>query len=196
MPILVRIEEYLFMSYVGLVASGYELTDKDDAEIMNLIIDIKGTDFNSSIIEYCTKARSPNTVNPYWPYGSCISAASFFIKDYEFNSFDDYKVFIKSCGFVGLEDWFWDWIKELFYILNQIKENPSYPRLWMSYQGIIQTRLDDYNRQIKGIEGIIKKFTKMPYLIEFSPNLLQAPGMADFIKQGDKTIVIATYPRD
>ena len=28
MPISIRVNEYLFMSYVGLVASGYELTDK------------------------------------------------------------------------------------------------------------------------------------------------------------------------
>lgn len=196
MPISIRVNEYLFMSYVGLVASGYELTDKNDTEIMGLVDDIKNTSFKDDAIEYFNKARSTNVINPYWPYGSCISAASFFIKDYEFNSFDDYVAFIKSCGFGGHEGWFWDWIKELPDVLRQIKENAGYSRLWKRYQDIIQARLDDYNRQIKIIESVINKFANMPYSIEFSPNLLQLPGMADFVKQGDRTVVITTYPTE
>ncbi|NMB95607.1 MAG: hypothetical protein GYA02_03215, partial [Clostridiaceae bacterium] len=85
MPISIRVNEYLFMSYVGLVASGYELTDKNDTEIMRLVDDIRDTGFKDNVIEYFKKVRSTNRINPYWPYGSCISAASFFIKDYEFN---------------------------------------------------------------------------------------------------------------
>jgi len=196
MPISVRINEYLFMSYVGLVASGYELTDKNDTGIMSLVDDIKNTGFKDNAIEYFKKARSTNIVNPYWPYGSCISAASFFIKDYEFNTFDDYVAFIKSCGSGGLEDWFWDWIKELPNLLRQIQRSPAYLRLWEKYQSIIQNRIKDYNRQVKVIENVINKFTVMPYNIEFSPNLLQLPGMADFVKQGDRTIVITTYPTE
>jgi len=196
MPISIRINEYLFMSYVGLVASGYELTDKNDTEVMSLVDDIKKTSFNDNTIKYFKKARSTNIVNPYWPYGSCISAASFFIKDNDFNSFDDYVSFIKSCGFGGHEEWFWGWIKELPNVLRQIQESLAYLRLWKKYQNIIQNRIKDYNRQVKVIENVINKFTVMPYNIEFSPNLLQLPGMADFVKQGDRTIVITTYPTE
>lgn len=39
-------------------------------------------------------------------------------------------------------------------------------------------------------------FTFKPYSIEFSPNPLQLPGMADFVKQDGKTIVIAAYPTE
>jgi len=196
MPISIRVNEYLFMSYVGLVASGYELSDKNDTEILRLVDDIRNTNFKDSAVEYFKKARSTNVINPYWPYGSDISAACFFIKDYNFNTFDDYVAFIKSCGFGGHEGWFWDWIKELPDVLRQIKENAGYSRLWKRYQDIIQARLDDYNRQIKIIESVINKFTNMPYSIEFSPNLLQLPGMADFVKQGDRTVVITTYPTE
>jgi len=196
MPISISVNEYLFMSYVGLVASGYELTDKNDTEIMGLVDEIKNTSFKDNAIEYFKKARSTNEINPYWPYGSDISATSFFIKDYEFNTFDDYVAFIKSCGFGGHEDWFWDWIKELPNVLRQIQGSPAYLRLWGKYQSIIQNRIKDYNRQVKVIENVINKFTVMPYNIEFSPNLLQLPGMADFVKQGDRTIVITTYPTE
>jgi len=134
MPISIRVNEYLFMSYVGLVASSYELSDKNDTEIMRLVDDIRNTSFKDSAVEYFKKARSTNVINPYWPYGSDISAACFFIKDYKFNTFDDYVAFIKSCGFGGHEGWFWDWIKELPDVLRQIKENPGYSRLWKSKQ--------------------------------------------------------------
>ncbi|NLC68202.1 MAG: hypothetical protein GX754_05345 [Clostridiaceae bacterium] len=196
MPISIGVNEYLVMSYVGLVASGYELSDKNDTEIMSLVDDIRNTSFKDSAVEYFKKARSTNVINPYWPYGSDISAACFFIKDYEFNTFNDYAAFIKSCGFGGHEDWFWDWIKGLPGVLKQIKENPGYSKLWKRYQDIIQARLNDYNRQIRIIESAIKKFTNMPYSIEFSPNLLQSPSMADFVKQGDRTVVITTYPTE
>lgn len=196
MPISIRVNEYLFMSYVGLVASGYELTDKNATEIMSLVDDIKNTGFKDSAIEYFKKARSTNAINPYWPYGSDISAASFFIKDFTFSNFDDYTAFIKSAGFDGHDNWFWDWIKELPDVLSQIKDSPEYSRLWKRYQDIIKTRLNHYNRQIKAIESVVNKFTNMPYSIEFSPNLLQSPGMADFVKQGDRTVVITTYPTE
>lgn len=196
MPISVKINETLFMSYVGLVASSYELTDKNDALIMNLVEDIRNTSFQDNIIEYFIKARSTNTVNPYWPYGSDISAASFYIKDFEFNTFDDYVAFIKSCGFEGHEDWFWDWVKELPNVLRQIQASPAYSSLWEKHKDIIQNRINDYSRQVKVIENVINKFTVMPYNIEFSPNLLQLPGMADFVKQNGKTIVITTYPTE
>lgn len=86
------------------------------------------------------------------------------------------------------------WIKELPDVLREIKENPGYSKLWQRYQDIIQARLDNYNRQIKIIESVVNKFTNMPYSIEFSPNLIQLPGMVDFVKQGDRTVVITTYP--
>jgi len=196
MPISIRVNEYLFMSYVGLVASGYELADKNDTEIMSLVDDIKNTSFKDNAIQYFKKAWSTNAINPYWPYGSDISAASFFIKDFTFSNFDDYTAFTKSVGFDGRDNWFWVWIKEFPNALRQIKESPEYSRLWKRYQDIIQTRLNDYNRQIKVIESAVNKFTNMSYSIEFSPNLLQMPGMADFVKQGDRTVVITTYPTE
>ena len=196
MPISIIVNENLFMSYVGLVASGYELTDKNDTEIMNLVDDIKNTSFQDDIIKYFKKARSTNTINPYWPYGSDISVASFFIKDFAFNTLDDYAAFIKNTGFEGHDDWFWYWIKELPDVLRQIKISPKYFKLWEKYQGIVQNRINGYYRQIEVIESIINKFTAMPYSIEFSPNLLQLPGMADFVTQNDNTTVITTYPTE
>ena len=73
--------------------------------------------------------------------------------------------------------------------------------LFMSYVGLVAsgyelTDKNDYNRQIKVIESAVNKFTNMSYSIEFSPNLLQMPGMADFVKQGDRMVVITTYPTE
>jgi len=45
-------------------------------------------------------------------------------------------------------------------------------------------------------DSIVNKFTNKPYNIEFSPNLLYPPSVADFVKQGDKTIVISAYPAE
>lgn len=72
MPITIKVNEYLFISYVGLVASGYELTDKNDTEVMRFVDDIRNTSFKDSVVEYFKKARSTNVINPYWPYGSAV----------------------------------------------------------------------------------------------------------------------------
>ena len=70
MPITITVNKYLFMSYAGLTASGYELTDKNDTEIMSLVDDIRNTGFKENVIDYFKKARLTNAINPYQPYGS------------------------------------------------------------------------------------------------------------------------------
>ncbi|NLM27676.1 MAG: hypothetical protein GX211_05795 [Clostridiaceae bacterium] len=65
MPITITVNKYLFMSYAGLTASGYELTDKNDTEIMSLVDDIRNTGFKENVIDYFKKARLTNAINPY-----------------------------------------------------------------------------------------------------------------------------------
>lgn len=189
------INENLFASYVGLIASGYELTDKNDSALVELVNTIRITDWNESAIVYFKKARFGNLkVNPYWPRGSAISVACFFLKDDGDIDFPGYRSFIESCGYQAYGDDFWDWIAELPHHIKQVMQTLQYQKLWSDYRKIVRSRLPRFQSASRQITKTIETFSEKPQEIVFSPNLLQAPGMADFVRLGDKIVVIANEP--
>jgi hypothetical protein len=194
MSISIQINEYLFMAYIGLTASGYDLADKDNAKLQELITEIHALPISDDISGYFKLARSSNTINPYWPNGSAISAACFFIKDFAYKTFDDFVAFIKSTGFDGFDDAFWPWIWHLPEHLVSISEYMGYPKLFSAYSNFIQSRMPEFQIQIDHVAACIERFASESYDIVFSPNLLQLDGMADYVKRGGTTTIITTFP--
>ena len=96
MPISIRVNEYLFMSYVGLVASSYELSDKNDTEIMRLVDDIRNTSFKDQCRRIFPKSPVNKCNKSLLALCGRIFCCMLFIKDYKFNTFDDYVAFIKA----------------------------------------------------------------------------------------------------
>ena len=199
--IAIEINEKLFIAYVGLTASGYDLADKKDPELQKLTSQIRSAKIQNEVIEYFSATKtSQYSVNPYWPRGSCISSACFFIngKD-EYNTFSDYLAFEKSIGADTEEDNddFRNWIIRLPIFLKEIKNSESYPILRSEYQKILASRKKEYTAELRIVDKCVAKFNSNSINnshIVFVPNLLQAYSIADFVLKDNIIFVIATHP--
>ena len=194
----VLIHEPLFASYVGLIASGYELSDTKDNAVSDIIGDIREADFEENVKNYFSLARTEqSTVNPYWPRGSSISSASIFITDdLSFESFHSYIEFEKTAE--TSNQWespdFISWIKMLPKWLKVIENDISYKALWNKYRLILESRLPAYRVSLEKAVAILNEagFHSETERIIFVPNLLQAPQIADYVMKDGFLYVIMT----
>jgi hypothetical protein len=201
MKIEIEINETLFAAFVALTASGYNLADQKDHELQKLIASIQPAYFSNKAIHYFSLARTnQHPVNPYWPRGSCISAACLFIDgNNEYSTFDDYLLFLRSTwgGANEYDHNFRNWIVKLPVFLNEIESSHSYQILWSEYKNIIISRSKKYETILRQIDKHIDKFSGSSITnmdITFLPNLLQAYELADFVLQNNKLFVISTHP--
>ena len=195
----------LFATYVGLVASGYDLVDKNDKDIVELYDHITSIDWSRNIIDYCKYARTnKNKVNPYWPLGSILTSACFFIftiNASKYETFEDFISFQRSIGNVREEEFndeVINWLKKLPSVIDSIMGNHTFDELWNNYQHIIGVRTEDYSRILEKADRVINNFRAdsqlaLPYIV-FSPNLLQSSYIADFVTKGNTIIIIKTSP--
>lgn len=194
----IEINENLFIAYLGLTATGYELASKEDSELQELVKRIQMIQFYKDIHDFFTLARTNQyAVNPYWPRGSAISSACIFINDqFKFHTFDDYIKFEHDCGFMDKDgnDAFISWIQKLPIILKQIKQNEAYPDLWNRYNKVLKSRIKAYEIEFNKMRKCLDDFGfgSMNLNITFVPNLLQSLYMADFVVKDGVTFVIAT----
>ena len=203
--ITIELNRTLFTVYIGLIISGYDLTDKNDEEIAGLRNRILNLDYSGKIVDYFTFAKSNhNQLNPYWPRGSILAAASFFIsltKFPRYETFDDFIQFERSVTNFSREELNDDvigWLRELPVYIDLLTGNDFFPAMWEDYQKVICSRLENYNKVLKKADKTIQDFYMGPQPkkqnIIFSPNLLQSPYIADFVTIEDTLIVIKTYP--
>jgi hypothetical protein len=205
MSIAVELNQTLFTVYVGLTKSGYDLADNNDEEIVNLRTRILNLDYSRKIVDYFTFAKSNcNQLNPYWPRGSMLAAASFFISPAKFpqyETFDDFIQFeraVTNFNREELNDEVVEWLRELPVYIDSLTGNDSFPAIWVEYQNVIYGRMENYNKILEKADKTIQDFyvdTKYKKQnIIFSPNLLQSPYIADFVTKKGTLIVIKTFP--
>jgi hypothetical protein len=199
--ICIEINEQVFAAYVGLTASGYDMADHNDDELPSLIAAIRSVQFGPDTVRFFRGARTNRyPVNPYWPRGSCLSSACFFINEhYEWDTFEAYLSFEESTGAsVEYKDnGFREWIVRLPGFLLEVRKTPAYPALWKQYQLIVAARSPEYSAQIDQVEKIIARFNaSVPNEnhIIFVPNLLQIYSMADLVLRHGCLYVITTHP--
>jgi hypothetical protein len=203
--ITVELNQALFTVYVGLTKSGYDLADKNDKDIVGLCRRVREMDCHQEILNYFAFAKSNcNRLNPYWPRGSILAAASLFIsstKFPEYETFNDFLQFERSVTNFSREELNDDvigWLRELPVYIDLITGNDAFPAIWAEYQKIIYSRLENYNKILEKADKTIQDFY-MGTLPEkqniiFSPNLLQSPFIADFITKKGTLVVIKTFP--
>ena len=195
----IAVNRNLFLSYVGLTASGYELANKDDVEVQLLITKLLALGITKDVLDYFALARTNQTeVNPYWPRGSCLSAASFFITEcFEWNTLDEYLQFERTSGASAEyeNEEFLLWIRKLPFILMKISDLPDCQVLWDEYQQIIQAREDGYFSEMQSINTVLDKFGYLSEEIKigFAPNLLQFYSYADYVTKDGSVYVITTH---
>lgn len=187
----IEINKHLFAAYCGLVASGYSLFNRDDAEIRMLASAINDVRFPPKVYWFFSLARTNQiAVNPYYPKGSEISSACFFLE----KPLTDFLGFLESCGAKEYKDKaFIDWIYSLPDVLSTIESILDFPSLFTQYKSIVLNRLQGYQVKLRATTKTLEEYGYAGDVeIVFSPNLLQMHGMADYAFVDSKLYIIAT----
>jgi hypothetical protein len=203
--IKVKLNKGLFAAYIGLINSGYDLTDKNDNDVAKLYRRIRKMNYPQSVIDYFANARTnQNKVNPYWPRGYLLSSACFFIstkKTSRYETFDDLTQFVHSLPNIDqkeINDDVLNWLQQLPLFTDTIIGNDGFNDLWKNYRQINDARSKNYAKVLDSAEKAINDFSigsklNRPEII-FAPNLLQSPYIADHVIKGNKIIIIKTSP--
>lgn len=200
MIINMQLSKEIMLTSIGLIASGYDLYNKDDIEIFKLVEIIKNEYKDPEIINYFKEARTNTcSVNPYWPRGSAVYAASLFLTlDYGSIDLEKYITFEKHSNSSGLwqDNDFIDWIKQLPYFLRTIKDHPSTDKIIDLIKRYIRKRDIEFKVELNKVSEIIESFkADSEFRVVYLPNLLQAEQCTDYIKKEKTLYVVATKPR-
>ena len=184
------IHKHLFAAYCGLISSGYALTDLSDSDIRALYNRIQQIELDAEISDYFSFAKT-NTieVNPYYPRGSDLSAACFFLE----NDISEYIDFLRLCNSPSVNDEeFIKWMKNLKEPLKIIENKYEFGLLFAAYEQLVNDRFSDINRQLQSFENKIKSFNDLNIQFVFVPNLLQSKYFADFVFKDNALYIIST----
>ena len=188
----------LFLVGVGLTASGCDGYDHSDGEVSNLVGMIHAAGFSDEIKAWFARARTGQVaVNPYWPRGSCLASACFFVDcDFHFDS-EEYFAFLESTGAltdpIGLDD-FKSWICGISSHLLDLNAHPAVQTLWNEYCRIIGNRSCQWERMVQKAHTAAQRFFghDAPEMV-FNPNLF-TQFSADFVRIGNRIVTISAVP--
>jgi len=186
----------LFFVLAGLVSSGANAYDHNDTEVAALAERIVSLDISINIRTWFSHARTGQVeVNPYWPRGSALSAACFFVEKGIFD-IDTFFSFFESTAIsdpIGIDD-FRLWISELPKVLLYMETQSDLQSLWDEYNRIVEKRMPKWICVIDEANKTAQRFynDNAPEM-SFSPNLFSAYS-TDFVRTGNKIITIAAEP--
>ena len=193
-----EINRNLFLACMGLVISGDDSYDHHDADLSHLAGRIRAAGFSSDARSWFAQARTGQVaVNPYWPRGSQLAAACFFISGQYHFDLPSYAAFLRASGAppdpLGAAD-FDGWIRGFPRFLRLLDAHPVTPRLWDDYCCIIQERCPLWRSMAEASDQAAQRFfgRSAPEMV-FSPNLFR-PAIADFVHIGYRVITIAAWP--
>ena len=194
----VELNRNLFYILAGLVSSGANTYDHNDTEISALAEKIVNLDISENIKSWFSRARTGQVeVNPYWPRGSAVAAACFFIQLHGVFDIDACFSFFDSTGAaadpIGDED-FRAWISDLPKVLSYFEEYEAIKPLWDEYCHIVNSRMPKWNLQIdEATKAADSFFAGAAPEMYFSPNLFAAYN-ADFVRIGNRITTISSEP--
>ena len=192
----IEMNRNLFYVLAGLVSSGADAYGHNDADVSNLAEHIRNLDISENIKTWFARARTGQVeVNPYWPRGSALATACFFVENGTFD-IDAFISLIESAAIsdpIGMDD-FHVWISELPKVLSYMETLRDIQSLWDEYNKIVDSRMDKWDCIINEAINTAQKFygDKSPEM-SFSPNLFAAYS-TDFVRVGNKIITIAAKP--
>lgn len=188
----------LFFACAGLAASGSDGHDHADREVSELVGKIRAAGFPQNAKAWFARARTGQVeVNPYWPRGSCLASACFFVDDAHRFDADAYFAFLENAGGIadpiGQDD-FMEWILQLPFFLRLLEEHPAAPALWSDYCRIVENRSPDWRAMLEKAARAARAFfgDDAPEMA-FCPNLF-TPYSADFVRVGKRIVTISSAP--
>jgi len=190
--------KFLFLSCVGLTASGSDGYNHDDTDVANIVKMIHAADLPDNIKGWFARARTGQVeVNPYWPRGSCLLSACFFVNnEFQFEKSSFFK-FLDNTGVINdpisFED-FKEWISRAAYFLQLLNEHPAIPAIWNEYCRVVKNRSLEWNGMVEKAVNAAHGFfgDEAPEMI-FNPNLF-TPYSADFVRIRNRIITISSTP--
>lgn len=200
MSINVQLSENIILTSIGLIASGYDLYNKNNMDILGIVETIKTEYSDLEVVNYFKQART-NTceVNPYWPRGSAIYAASLFLtSDYENIDLKAYLSFEKQANSSALcqDNDYINWIKSLPSYIRKIKENPITEKIIEDITNCIKKHEKEFKVELDRASEVMYGFSgNSEFQIIYIPNILQADQCTDYIKKEKVLYVVATKPR-
>ena len=192
----IEINRNLFYVLAGLISSGADAYDHNDADVSALAEGIRDLEIAENTKTWFSRARTGQVkVNPYWPRGSALSAACFFVNNEVFD-IDAFFSFYESTAIsdpIGLDD-FRSWVIELPQVLLYMERLSGILALWSEYRRVVDSRTPKWASLIDEAGKTAQRFygDNVPEM-SFSPNLFAAYS-TDFVRIGNKIITIAAEP--
>jgi predicted nucleotidyltransferase len=186
----------LFLVNIGLIHVGANFHSPADEQFCRLVENIRALDLPTEMNDWFCKARTRQVeVNPFYPRGSDLAAACFFLQDGKLNK-DAYYSFLEECGThdpIGESD-FREWMEHFTEILLHMLSLSGVISLWYEYENIIAERSEQWRDMVVGSQNLINGYygNNAPELA-FCPNLFNQY-LADFVRLDNRLIVIAAEP--
>lgn len=197
-------DKKIFAIYTGLIASGYNLMDREINS--GLIKSINEAKFETKVIEYFKKAKGTSCeVNPYWTRAFMLAYAGLHLSSnrgkVQYLNFPDFVVKLNGLNNINPEEKDSKaiaWLEELPDIIELMKKHEEVDVLWNKYIRALEDKRQIHDSIIKeSVCGILKFFNinedKLPE-IKVIPNELQAPEATDFAAVNDILYIIKAVP--
>jgi hypothetical protein len=186
----------LFLVNIGFIHAGADFHSREDVPIVALVDEIHLLKLPADVTAWFHKARTGQVeVNPFYPRGSDLAAACFFLQDGKLN-IDAYYSFLAECGTndpIGASD-FRGWIEQFTEILSVMLSLPDVIPLWHKYETIVADRSGHWREMISTAQSALHTcYDKTAPNLIFCPNLFNQY-LADFVRQDHQLIVIASEP--
>jgi hypothetical protein len=187
----VEINRKIYAVTCGMVASGYDLYTSAVGDIYWFAQEVANLSMSENVRSWFEKARTGQVaVNPYWPRGHAVLSAAFFTEGKNFD-IDGFMSFFDNTGVsdpIGRKE-FIEWISQLPLMLEYMDEKAS--SLWEKYCGLFTWWLSSGRKSIEEACKISNEFFGDAAMeLSFIPNPLYSPFATDFVRIGNKLIVI------
>jgi len=200
---MVRLEmlasKNVFSIYVGLIQSGYNLTDK---RYQSLAQEIKrGLTCQDSLSSYFKKTvRDECKVNPYWPLGFVVTVLGLYLEEKSVDQVSRESILevVSDLDQIDkriLDDQLIDWLKELPGVIEEIKSSEGFEDLWKKYLDL--SHMKGYENLVTEVETVMREFIDDSMLdlnVIVIKNVLQAEELTDCVTFSGKPIIISSHP--
>lgn len=200
---LINPNKNIFTVFVGLIISGYNLTE--ESYFREIIKAIKEINYDEKVVNYFKKSRTETCkVNPYWPRAFLLALAGLFITEespYKYTDFNKLICYINSLQQINpneKNEELIDWLRELPIIIDRLQKNIKIQGIWAKYISILNNNVERYrlicNQAVLSVKDKIDiSDDELPEII-IIPNPLQAPQATDFASIGNKVYIIKAEP--
>ena len=199
----VRPNTNIFTVYTGLTASGYDLAQPDQGELIhNVIRRIMDYRWPQRVLDYFRMARTDTCeVNPYWPRAFLLAFSSLHLSgppSYEYTNPGEIiqRILEQDINPADKQPDTISWLMELPEVYAIIQSQPVFSKIWELFPNALDT--DQCEQEVhRALSSIVHHIAvdadQFPEIIVV-PNPLQSPEVTDFVAVDGVLYVIGSHP--